>query len=1252
MLLRFAPLLLAVLAPLGALQAQSNYATPYVFTTIAGAASMGSTDGTDSAARFNGPWDVKVDGSDNFYVADTTNHTIRKITPAGVVTTFAGSAGNEGSADGAGSTARFNQPGGIATDSAGNVYVADTDNNTIRMITPAGVVSTLAGSAGNEGSSDGTGTAAQFDGPAGVVVDSAGNVFVADTYNYTIRKITPTVIGGATNWVVTTLAGVARAWGSSDGTGSSAQFADPMGIVLDGANNLYVTDDANDTIRRITPDGSVTTIAGSAGKQDSTDGSGSAARFYYPMGIVEDSTGDFYVADSGNGTIRKITPTVTGGVTNWVVTTVAGSARYYGAADGAGSAAQFSYPRGETIDSAGNLFVTDVTMNTIRKVTPAGVVTTFAGSARSQGAADGRGSAALFNDPWGGAVDGAGNVYVADTDNNTIRRITPTVVNGVTNWVVTTIAGSAGSTGSADGSGSDAQFFGPNNLTVDNFGNVFVADCVNHTIREITPTVVGGVTNWVVTTIAGSAANSGSADGTGTAARFYYPSAVAVDGSDNLYVADGDNNTIRYITPTVAGGATNWVVTTIAGSAGNYGLIDGTGTAARFSTPTGIAVDSGGDLYVADTDNCAIRKITPTGGGGGANWVVTTIAGTGSWGYADGTGTAASFSEFSSVALDGSGNVYVADYGNDLIRKVTPTVVGGGTNWVVTTLAGFFNHASSADGTGSAALFRWPAAIAVDSAGNVYVVDAGDNTIRAGSSAAIVPAITAQPVSRVVDAGGSVSFSVAASGTPATLTYQWQRLASGSSTWTDLTEGSAYGGTATLTVSNTAAAMNGDQFRCVVSNGGNQEATSFAATLTVFSLSDQSFLQQLYLDVLGRPIDAGGAAAFGTALAAGESRADVLGDLLGSTEYNLRQIDSVVRLYCAALARCPDAGGLQAWSNALHAGAITLAAASDGFVGSAEFLQDYGSLNNAQYVQLIYINALGRQADATGLANCVAYLNAGGSRGTVLIGISESLEGQANLANRVEIIRLYYLLLKRMPTPAELQSWLGFLQGSDETDALFALGYPADLASSDYVQLVYPGFLRRAADPGGLSAFSSALTAGTVTHGSLVTTLLTSAEFNAYVAPVSRLYLGALLREPDSGGLDNWVAYLRAGNSLQSAGDAFAASSEFAGIYGAMSNSDYVSALYVNVLGRQADATGLANWVAQLNGGASCGQVLIGLSESPEAVARFSPTIRTFLSYFTFLNAAPAQADLDYWNNYLTTLDGQFRDDLFTSSGF
>jgi len=172
------------------------------------------------------------------------------------------------------------------------------------------------------------------------------------------------------------------------------------------------------------------------------------------------------------------------------------------------------------------------------------------------------------------------------------------------------------------------------------------------------------------------------------------------------------------------------------------------------------------------------------------------------------------------VALDGSGNVYVADYGNDLIRKVTPTVVGGGTNWVVTTLAGFFTTPVPPTARAARAV---PLACGDRRGQRGQCLRRGcrRHTIRAGSSAAIVPAITAQPVSRVVDAGGSVSFSVAASGTPATLTYQWQRLASGSSTWTDLTEGSAYGGTATLTVSNTAAAMNGDQFRCVVSNGGN-----------------------------------------------------------------------------------------------------------------------------------------------------------------------------------------------------------------------------------------------------------------------------------------------------------------------------------------------------------------------------------------------------------------------------------------------
>ena len=256
------------------------------------------------------------------------------------------------------------------------------------------------------------------------------------------------------------------------------------------------------------------------------------------------------------------------------------------------------------------------------------------------------------------------------------------------------------------------------------------------------------------------------------------------------------------------------------------------------------------------------------------------------------------------------------------------------------------------------------------------------------------------------------------------------------------------------------------------------------------------------------------------------------------------------------------------------------------------------------------------------------------------------------MANQVEIIRLYDLLLARMPTTAELQSWQGFLQGYDQTDTLFAQGYPAGLDGTDYVSLIFQGFLLRGVDAGTLSAFGSALTAGTVTHASLVNTLLTSAEFNQFVAPVSRLYMAAFHRVPDAGGLDNWVAYVRAGNSLQSAADAFVASQEFQLTYGSLKDTQYVTLLYENVLGREPDPTGLASWTGLLGSGTSRGGVLIGFSESQEGIALFAPTMRTLLHYFTFLNATAAQADLNYWNNYLTTLDDQMRTDLLSDPAF
>lgn len=272
----------------GPLIAQTTY-TPYDFSDV------GGTAGFASGTSF-----VAVDEGDNLYVA--TSNTIAKITPGGIATTLAGMPGIYGSADGTGSAARFDDPTGIAVDESGNVYVSDTENYTIRKVTPAGVVTTLAGSPGAYGSADGTGPAARFDGPQGIAVDTSGNVYVADEDANTIRKITP---GG----VVTTLAGTPGVIGSSNGTGSAAQFCDPIGVAVDGAGNVYVGELGSSTIRKITSAGVVTTLAGTPGNIGSADGTGSAAQFYWPTGVAVDGNGDVYVADTYNFTLRKVTST-------------------------------------------------------------------------------------------------------------------------------------------------------------------------------------------------------------------------------------------------------------------------------------------------------------------------------------------------------------------------------------------------------------------------------------------------------------------------------------------------------------------------------------------------------------------------------------------------------------------------------------------------------------------------------------------------------------------------------------------------------------------------------------------------------------------------------------------------------------------------------------------------------------------------------------------------------------------------------
>lgn len=618
-------------------------AAHFAVTHLAGSnGGFGSGDATGSAARFNQPEAVWGDGT-NLYIADSSNHTIRKMVLATqVVTTVAGMPGVSGPVNGVGTAARFNSPKGIWGDGA-NLYVTEANHTVRKIVLATGDVTTLAGSAGISGSKNGTGTDAQFDSPYGIWGDGA-NLYVADQRNCTIRRI---VIATA---LVSTFAGSVGNCGVANSP--QATFTSPAGIWGDGTY-LFVTESrfAAISIRRIRiSTGDVTTITGT----------GDAAFTPLPRAIWGDSTnlyfagndikkmpitggtvtviaglesgtgmwGDgtnLYVADALNHRIRKVA------IANGATTTVAGAAIESGFADATvGADARFNSPTAVWTDGS-NLYVADSSNARIRKVVIAtGSVSTLAGPvglSNSQGI-------------WGDGI----NLYVDNGtslfDNAQIKKIAIAPPNGIT-----TIAG--GDSGFADGTGEIAQFNSPAGMWSDGT-NLYVADSSNNVIRKVV------LATGVVTTFAGSGA-AGWTNGASADALFSSPTGVWGDGV-NLYVADSGNKTIRKVV--IATG----LVTTIAGSPGATGTTDGTGAQARFGTPYSIWGD-GTNLYVSDTLNHNIRKIAIATG------VVTTLAGS-RRGSEDGIDSAAAFNS-PRIWGDGS-NLYIADRDNHSIRKMTP----------------------------------------------------------------------------------------------------------------------------------------------------------------------------------------------------------------------------------------------------------------------------------------------------------------------------------------------------------------------------------------------------------------------------------------------------------------------------------------------------------------------------------------------------------------------------------------------------
>jgi trimeric autotransporter adhesin len=550
-----------------------------VVTTVAGTGGWGSRGdgGPAVSAQLNDARGLAVDQSGNLFIADAGNNEIRMVTPAGIITTVAGNGTGGFSGDnGPATSAQLNQPVAVAVDAAGDLFIADQHNNRIRMVTSTGIITTLTGSTAGYSGDGGPAGSAQISNPAGIDVDRAGNVFIADAGNNRIRMVTPA-------GVISTVGGTGTVGFSGDGgPAPAAQFVVPVDVSVDGNGNLFIADQGNYRIREVNAAGVINSVAGT------TDNGrpASFAQLYFPNTVVADGDGNVFIADTDAHRIRKITPA-------GIMTIVAGNGSAGFSGDGGPAiSAQLYYPAAIAVDAAGSLFIADTRNERVRKVTPDGIITTVAGNLTGRAAGDGGPALqAQLIEPAGVAVDAAGNLFIAEAAGNRVREVN-------TAGVISTIAGNGTYGFSGDGGPAlSAQLALPTGIAVDGAGDVFIADSMNNRIRIVTP-------DGIINTAAGNGtAGSGGDGGNAVAAQITYPQGVAVDGARNLYIADAGNNRIRMVTP--AG-----VISTVAGT-GTYGFSGdgGAASAAQIAGPFSVAVGGINTLFIADTFSSRIRKM-------------------------------------------------------------------------------------------------------------------------------------------------------------------------------------------------------------------------------------------------------------------------------------------------------------------------------------------------------------------------------------------------------------------------------------------------------------------------------------------------------------------------------------------------------------------------------------------------------------------------------------------------------------------
>ncbi len=564
-----------------------------VVTTAAGNGTQGYSG--DGGIAVNAQIDadsIALDSAGNLFIMDGGNFRIRKVAAAtGVITTVAGNGSDEFSGDGGLATsAGFSDPGDLAVDGAGNIYIIDQYR--IRKVSAAtGIITTVAGNGTNGYSGEnGPAIGAQMGIAFGLTADSAGNLYIADTSNYRVRKVT------AATGIISTVSGDGVGNYSGDGgAATNAQLSFPTGVVVDGPGNLYIAD--THQVRKVSgATGIITTIAGSGAASYSGDGSqASIAQLAFPSSVALDRSGNLYIADLSNQSIRKLA------MATGIITTAVGNGAFgYSGDGGPATSAQLGDPGSVAVDGSGNLFIADTYNCRIRMVAAAsGVITTVAGDgARGYSGDDGPATSAQLSDPSSVTLDGSGNLFIADASNDRIRKL------ALATGIITTVAGNGTSGYSGDGGpATSAQLSGPSGVAADGLGNLYIADTSNNLIRKVV------LATGIITTVAGDGTCCSSGDGgPALSAQLGFPAGVGVDRT-NFYIADSGSGQVRQVA--LATG----IITTAAGNGnGGYSGDGGPAGNAELASPQGVTADSAGNLYVADTNNGVIRMLAPSGG--------------------------------------------------------------------------------------------------------------------------------------------------------------------------------------------------------------------------------------------------------------------------------------------------------------------------------------------------------------------------------------------------------------------------------------------------------------------------------------------------------------------------------------------------------------------------------------------------------------------------------------------------------------